>query len=237
MDLQKIKNTVKTKSNYQYETFDTGNKALLLDDTKRKDVFAAIDELGLKGQKALVDSQNGSVIPFPKMNTNEERVWQEYCPQIDLLENYQATQIPYEILTLIQLVKQQKYFEIDELNGTETKVDSTKVKGHIEVWSEAREDIDPLVVGVIETKRRYNWGWSSPDRSYYLLARWGISLRPFEEIRKISIDRWVEKRKAKLAASIRRAKLDYENVMDDANKHFDGRFVESNPIDLNDIPF
>lgn len=234
---QIVKDTVKTKSNYQYETFDVGNKAVLFDDTKKKDVFAAIDELGLRGQKALVDSQNSNIIPFPKMNVTEERVWKEYCPQIDKLEDYQATQIPYEVITLLQLVKQQKYFEIDELVGEEEKDGSKKIKGSIEIWSEAREDIDPLVVGVIETRTRYSWGWALPDKAYYLVARWGISLRPFEEVRQQSVNRWVEKRKASLAAEIRKAKLAYENVADDANKHFNGQFVENEAINLDEIPF
>lgn len=236
---QDIKDTVlKSKTNnFSYELFDIGSKAIILDDSKEKDVFATIDELGLKGQKNLIKSQGNKVIPYPKMNITEERVWKEYCPQSDSLEDYSATQIPYEILTNIQIVKQKKWFDVDKLVGTEEKEGSKKIKGHIEIWSEAREDIDPLVVGVITTSQRYSWGWSSGNEEYYLIARWGISLRPFEEIRENAISRWVENRKTKLAADIRKAKLAYENVKDDANKHFNGEFFDSEPIDLSDIPF
>ena len=236
---QDIKNTiVKSKTNnFSYELFDIGSKAIVLDESKEKNVFEAIDELGLKGQKSLVKSQDNKVIPYPKLNDTEVRVWEEYCPQVDNVEDYSATQIPYEILTNLQIIKQKKWFDINKLVGTETKVGSKKIKGYIQIWSESREDIDPIVVGVIETRERYSWGWSVGDKVYYLIARWGISLRPYEEIRKISMDRWIEKRKAKLAADIRRGKLAYENVKDDANKHFNGQFFESDPINLSDIPF
>lgn len=237
MDNQKVKSTVKSKSKYEYETFDVGNKALLFDDAKEKDVFAAIDELGLKGQKELAETQNNKVIPFPKMNITEQRVWEVYCPQKDKLEDYSATTIPYEVMTILQLVKQKGYFDIDE-QELKTAPENTKArKGYIQVWSEAREDIDPLVVGVIETATKYSWGWSHGDKTYYLIARWGISLRPFDEIRNTSINRWVTERKQKLAADIRKAKLAFENAHDDANKHFAGQFFTDEPINLDDIPF
>lgn len=236
---QEIKDKIvkSVTNNFEIEFFDFGSKAILLDDSKEEDVFKAIDELGLKGQQALIKAQDNKVIPYPKLNQTELRVWQEYCPQIDQLETYASTQIPYEILTNIQLVKQKKWFDIDKLVGTETKTDSKKIKGSIEIWSESREDIDPLVVGVISTSKRYSWGWSVPEKDYYLIARWGISLRPFEEIRENAINRWVDKRKAKLSADIRKAKLAFENVKDDANKYFNGEFFDQEPINLDDIPF
>lgn len=237
MNTQQIKSTVKSKSKYEYETFDVGNKALLFDDAKEKDVFAAIDELGLKGQKELVSTQNNKVIPFPKMNITEQRVWEVYCPQKDKLEDYSATTIPYEIMTILQLVKQKKYFDINEPEIENAPENSKALKGYIQIWSEAREDIDPLVVGVIETSTKYNWGWSHADKTYYLIARWGISLRPFDEICKTSIERWVTQREQSLAADIRKAKLAFENVLDDANKHFSGQFFDNSPINIDDIPF
>lgn len=218
---QEIKAVVRSKSNYQYETFDVGNKAILFDDKKEKDVIAAIDELGLEGQKNLIKSQAGLIIPFPKMNAQEERVWKEYCPVIDKLEAYQATTIPFEILTMIQLVKQKKYFDIET---TTTKI---KQVGHLEIWSEAREDIDPLLVGVINTKQKLtdgSWQYSGED-SYYLIARWGISLRPYDEIRDVAIERWKKSRTGKLVKKIQEAKFQMETLDADANKFFGGDFV------------
>lgn len=226
-DEQEIKETVVTKSAYEYETFDVGNKALLLGD-KEDDVFEAINELGLKGQKQLIKNQAGKVIPFPKMNTYELRVWRIYCPTSQKIEDYDGSPIPYEILNVLKLVKDKKYFDTKQGNGEK------KIEGWLEVWSEAREDIDPLVVGVINTKKKYDWGWSSGDKEYYLIARWGMSLRKFEEVAQIAIDRWKGKRSA-------RAKAVLNSLDVDATRYFhDGRTVSDyndEPINLDDIPF
>jgi hypothetical protein len=202
---QTIKENKVSKSGYEYETFDTGSKALVLDEKKEKDVFAAIDQLGLAGQKTLIERGNGNLIPFPKMTAAERRVWEEYCPEKKKLQEYSATLIPYEILTLATLVEQRGYFKDQPAEGKE------KPKlGWIEVWSESREDIDPLLVGCI--------GESDWSHDSYLLGRWGIALRPFEEIRKMAVESWKAKRKAKAEAVI--ATLD-----NDANEHFSGGWV------------
>jgi len=222
---QDVKETSVSKSAYEYETFDVGNKALILDDTKDKDVFAAIDELGLKGQKSLATSQGGKVIPFPKLSRYELRIWKLYCPTATRLEEFSDQVIPYEILTLLQLVKTKGYFGIKKSNTKEKKT------GWLEVWSEAREDVDPLIVGVINTQTKYDWGWSVGDKEYYLLARWGLSLRKFEDVANIAIARWKHARRSKAEAVL--ATLDH-----DANQFFyEGRNVPDQPINLDDIPF
>lgn len=227
MDEQKVKNPVITKSNYEYETFDIGNKAIVLGD-KEEDVMVMIDQLGLKGQKQLVKNQAGLIIPFPKMNVYEQRVWEMYCPAKAKLQDYDGSPIPYEILTLLQLVQDKRYFDTKAGNS------KRKIEGWIEVWSEAREDVDPLIVGVINTKEKYDWGWSSGDKAYYLVARWGMSLRKFEEIAEIAMNRWKNIRKAKAQAVI-------NSLETDAQNHFyQGRFVadyHEEPINLDGIPF
>lgn len=202
---QIIKDTKVSKTNYEYETFDFGSKALMLDESKEKDVFAAIDQLGLAGQKQLIERGAGSIIPFPKMTAAEERVWEEYCPDHKKLEDYSATLIPFEILTFITLVDQRGFFKNREAVG-----DEKPMLGWIEIWSESREDIDPLVVGRL--------GASQYSADKYLLGRWGISLRPFEEIRKVVMESWKAKRKAEAEAKL--STLDV-----DAIEHFNGGWV------------
>lgn len=202
---QAIKNNKISKSGYEYETFDIGSKALVLDESKEQDVFAAIDQLGLKGQKALIERGNGGLIPFPKMTAAEVRVWEEYCPDKKKLQDYSATLIPYEILTFATLIDQRGYFKDQVAEGKEKAK-----KGWLEIWSESREDIDPLLVGCI--------GENDWNHDKYLLGRWGISLRPFEEIRRMAMESWKSKRKAEAEAKL--ATLDH-----DANKHFAGEWV------------
>lgn len=228
MEEQQIKETTVSNSAYEYETFDVGSKALVLGDDKEKDVFAAIDQLGLKGQKQLIKNQAGVVIPFPKMSTYEQRVWGLYCPAQTKLEEYDSSPIPYEILTILQLVKEKKYFDTKLGNA------QRKIEGWIEVWSEAREDVDPLIVGVISTKKKYDWGWSSGDKEYYLIARWGLSLRKFEDITKIAIERWKSKRRNAAQAVL-------NSLEADADKYFyNAQFVQDfdvTSINLDDVPF
>lgn len=209
---QAIKETKVSKSNYEYETYDIGSKALILDESKEKDVFAAIDQLGLTGQKALIERGGGNLIPFPKMNATEQRIWSEYCPEKKKLQEYSATLIPFEILTLIQLVEQRGYFH-DQLAPAPVKGKEQKPKlGWLEIWSESREDIDPLLVGCI--------GESTWGADYYLLGRWGIALRKFEDIRTMAMESWKAKRKAK--AEMLLASIDH-----DTNEHFGGGWITS----------
>ena len=163
---QEIKEPVISKSQYEFESFDIGNRALLLRDAEPK-VVKAIDTLGLQGQKELMQQQDGKVIPFPKMNAMEQEVWNIYCPQHDKLEEFSASMIPHEVLSLLSVVKKKGYFDIKVEPENERK-GATKSRGWIEVWSEAREDVDPLIVGVIENSEKRNGYWFD-EKSYYLV--------------------------------------------------------------------
>lgn len=218
MSEQEIKTTVNQKSNYQYETFEVGNKAILLDDSKEKDVFAAIDELGLAGQKDLIKSQSNRVIPYVKMTKREERVWKEYCPKRIKLEEYTETQIPYEILTVLQLIKQKGWFDIKQANGTSKKT------GWLEVWSETAEDIDPLVVGIIESDKKDHDGdfGYRKETGVYMIARWGISLRPFEQIAELARRNFIRRNETALKSKIDKATEKLNNVEQAADQWLNG---------------
>lgn len=184
--MQKIKTTIKQSltNNLQFEVFDIGSKTLHTpkgqDEAKK-----LLDELGLSGQQNLVELCGDIVMPFTAMSTIEERVWKQYCPHRHKLEEYKDSIIPVEILKLLRTIKEKEYF------SKEFCFNEEKRYGRIEIWSETSDDIDPLVVGLIPTDK-YEW-----NDKIFLLARWGHSLRPFEEIKKIVTENM--EKKAKLA--------------------------------------
>jgi hypothetical protein len=59
----------------------------------------------------------------------------------------------------------------------------------------------------------------------YLLARWGASLRPYEEVREIAIKLWKESRIARAKQTIKDTQRKLEDVEEDAIKHFNGNSV------------
>jgi len=217
----KTKKPSQLENNMQFETFDFGSTGIFLSDKIKDKAIEDIDDLGLKGQKDLIKNQGGKVIPYPKMTIVENRVWEAYCPNKTKLEDYSQSIIPFEVIDLIRIIKKKGFFDINEV-GTKTKR-----TGHIEIWSEATDDIDPLLIGVICTKTKYNFGWSVGDNEYYLIARWGRSLKEFEDIKRLVAVKLKEERTAKLKASIDEHQRDLASVENDINEHLNGRFMKS----------
>lgn len=198
--MQEVKTTIKQTSEnpaVQWESYELGNRQILFDEENESQMRNMIDDFGLNGQKELIKNQKGAIIPFPKMNANEQRIWKMYCPRNTKVEDFSEQVIPYEILNILSLVKEKKYFDIKYGN------DKIKRSGWIEIWSEPSKDVDPLLVGVIQTKEKYDWGWSCGESAYYLLARWGVALRNFEDITKIAKDNYKEKISVELKRAVK----------------------------------
>lgn len=122
---------------------------------KRKELCK---ELGLKIQEQLSESTLISPDMFCKRLSDEElKVWAFFLPTVyagDQLKNYQYDTIPTEVLQDWKLVKDLGLFESFEIRTPELQLRQ-----------------DPILIGVRQGAR-------------YLIARWGESLAPFEEIRK-----------------------------------------------------
>jgi len=215
--MQEIKSSVKVADNLmQYEVFDVGSKAFNLSDEEEQNMYQAIDELGLKGQRDLIKDQANKIIPYPKMTTQEERVWKEFCPQRDKLEDFSNQVIPYEIIGVLSLIKTKKLFDINQNNG------KVKKTGWIEVWSEGTKVIDPIVVGVINTSTKYDWGWASGNEDFYLIARWGQALKKYEEIVEIAKNKWRENVGATANKKLKEAQRILSQLDEDCVDYFNG---------------
>jgi hypothetical protein len=179
----------------------TNRRTLELETFDVIDIFASdFDEQveQYKQSKAALEIvATDEIIPFIEMTTAEKNVWQVYCPTKSLLKEYRQT-MPLEVIKLAEEVQKRGYFH------------------KIEVWSEHQADIDPILVGYS------NDTYSSP---MYLLARWGASLRPYEEVREIAIKLWKESRIARAKQTIKDTQRKLEDVEEDAIKHFNGNSV------------
>lgn len=135
------------------------SKELIYDSEKIEEWKAKCEELGLTEQLALSEPGK-SPIPFESMNVVSNRVYTTLCPAKVKYKAYKKTTIPLEVLSLIALAEKESYFE------------------EIEIWCDDKTP-DPLAVGVFNAK-----AW---DREYFLIARWGDVLRPFEELKEKAI--------------------------------------------------
>jgi hypothetical protein len=116
------------------------------------DAVALIAELGLTGQSKLLVECDGAEtrIPYARMSTAEEAVYQTLFPVATPLDTFEAGLIPVRVL---QLVRQARLM-FDELV----------------VWHSRYSSADPLLIG----SRKKG---SGSER--YLIARWGDSLDSF----------------------------------------------------------
>lgn len=165
------------------------------------DVFAPtfdedVEEYKTKAAFLEIDVSKG-VIPFQEMNRSEIHTWETYCPNKQDLEKYKDA-VPLDVLRLATIVKEKGWFY------------------KIQVWSENKEEIDPIMVGVL------NKEYGSP---LYLLARWGLSLKSFEEVREMAKKIWLENRTVRLNKEIKDATRHLEDIESDCQRFFQGEYI------------
>jgi hypothetical protein len=193
MNLQNNSNEMKTV----VETFVIEETAELIFDNEQLEKWNAhVIELGLTGQTKIV-SKDKSPIPFMHLKESLLNVFRTLCPRIVSVEEYNISPIPVEILDLIALSKNEKYFKV------------------IEIWYDDKNP-DPVCIGVtgyyyepywcgganqelknekFETKEdAINAGakhttFSSGER--YLLGKWADVKHSFEELKEMATKRFI----------------------------------------------
>jgi len=136
-----------------------------LEEIQSPEAQALIEALELTGQQNLIrerDTGDGDTVatvnPYRRMTLEEERVYRAICPAVSRLERFDAGPIPLRVLQLAAHAK--TFFS------------------RLEVWhSELHVIEDPVLVGRMPNPER-SW-----EERIYLLARWGATLLPFEELR------------------------------------------------------
>ncbi len=156
-----------------------------------------IEQLNLEGQKELIKGEK--VFPYRKMTKQERVVYKAICPEVTPVNKFSDSIIPVRVLQVIAHVK-----EFDFIT--------------IEVWHQPNADIkDPILVG------RKGDTWRT-DVEYYLLARWGEELQPFE----VLFERAVKVLTAKVRAQALSAKREIEGMLTGTEEMVRGRLMEGN---------
>ena len=139
-------------------------------------------------------------VPFPKMAESDLRVWGEYCPTKETLENI-SIGVPMQVLELIKTYKADFDF--------------------FEVWYESRDQVDPILVGVnyrTDEAREKKQDYSVHK---FIMCRWGEALKPFSQIVEEVKTKWIKEKRNKLTAYLATLGMD-------ADEHFSGRWVHYN---------
>lgn len=82
----------------------------------------------------------------------------------------------------------------------------------IQVWTEFEKEQDPIIVGIKE-------------KAKYLIARWGLSLRPWEEVIKLAKEKWISKARAKLQEEIAEAQINLAKIDSLAEDWVSGKWM------------
>ena len=150
-----------TSETVQIETFEQVEVTDAMKAEPDADTLALCESLGLSGQtKMFSKSDDGEKVvrfPFREMTKAEFNVYVALCPEKKKVEEYEGSPIPRRVLELVKTVRDTSYLN------------------RCEVWSaESAEVKDPVLVGVR--------GLNSYSEKYYILARWGAELLPFEQL-------------------------------------------------------
>jgi hypothetical protein len=129
-----------------------------------EEALRLIEELGLDGQKTLLQVETPVRMPYPQATAEQEFVYRVLCPTVSKLSDYRRTPIPLRVLQIASHAMDQ--FET------------------LQVWDAASSAIkDPVLVGL---KPHPQWSW---QKEVYLLARWGEELENYGTLLKNALAR------------------------------------------------
>jgi hypothetical protein len=131
-----------------------------------EEAIGLIDELGLVGQRTLVQDEDDVVtrVPYRCATAEEVRVFRALCPIETKLVDYAEEPIPLRVLQVAAHAR------------------GLNLGDELLVWHRESSTIkDPVLVA------REGDAWSS-DRKYYLLARWGEELESWPTLVKLATE-------------------------------------------------
>jgi len=172
-----------------YEIEDATSEASAM--AKDSAALELIEKLGLTGQLSLMNKETVTRVPYRAMEKAELLVYLALCDQKTAIEKYNADAIPVRVLQCAAFAKETEMFKT------------------LQIWYPSIAKIDdPVLVGTIE-KRLY------PDDEryanltstvYYMLARWGNTLLPFEQLEAMAVKMLKTRRQAALAKAFAETK-------------------------------
>lgn len=146
-------------------------------------------KLGLSGQLELADPNTDTRFPYPRLTAVQEVVFKALFPQETTLEKFNSGIIPLRVLQVAAFCKDQPMIK------------------RLVVWHPQDVKKDPVLLG----------SDSSYGGPYFLLARWGDALQPFEKLQEMALPIIKASMKEK-AAEIRESLESFERRIDTLSK-------------------
>lgn len=197
MNLQNQSNEVMT----YVETFLSNEIVELIYDNEQLEKWNKIvEELGLKGQSQILEKEK-SPVPFLHMKQTLVKTFEELCPCKVNYKEYCIAPIPLEILDLISLSVNEKYFD------------------KIEIWYDDKTP-DPVAVGFrydTEEHRKAGYSWYMEK---YLIGKWGDVKRPFSELITLAKERFLVRKKHEYSNQIKNYTRKLEDLENEAYNEF-----------------
>jgi hypothetical protein len=206
------------------ETFLTEETVDLIYDNDQLEKWNKhVEELGLVGQTKIVHSDK-SPIPFMHLKTTYKAICEQLCPTKVDVEQYSITPIPVEILELISLSKNEKYFS------------------KMQIWFDEKSP-DPFAVGITGDwipRNISGWLWQEGKKSYeealelcegnntpyfsekefYLIGKWADVKRSWKELREMATERFIAQKGNDYQKAIVTAKRGLEDLKTEAFDKF-----------------
>lgn len=200
------------------ETFVIEETAeLIYDDDKLTQWNELVEELNLEGQTKIV-SEDKSPIPFMHLKQSLVNVFETLCPRKVLVEEYNVTPIPVEILELVALSKRENHFKKIEIWYDDKSPDPACIAS-TGYWAEISHysDSNKLLEGKqYDSKQEViNAGGKHPSfytAEKYLLGKWADVKHTFEELKKMATDRYVRQETNDLNKTIKTAQRKLDDI-------------------------
>jgi len=188
---------------YQIEVFEDILESPDAEMPDKASFIARAEELGLKGQVALVEVEHTGerLIPFHRMQSDEYNLWASFAPRHVAVEEYKGGIMPERVMNLLERARECEAFH------------------KVEVWSTEDATLDPLLVGHAG-KNTYGG-----TEAFYLICRWGKELLTMAEVMLHSRARWIRERKRACESSISSDQAKLATLESDADRHFAGAHI------------
>lgn len=184
------------------ETFVIEETAELIYDGEALETWnSLVSELGLTGQTQITHKEK-SPIPFMHLKKNLVAVFETLCPRKVDVEAYNVTPIPLEILRLVSLSKNEKYFDQIQIwyddkapdpvcIGMKNKWWSVTSSGHYGKQFDTMQEAKNAMVaeGILEKEPHKSW-----EAEHYLLGKWADVKRSFAELTKMATARFIQEK-------------------------------------------
>lgn len=201
-------------------------KELIHDENALAEWQGLIEEMGVRGQAKLSYKLDNSPIPFMSINKNLENAIEMLCGREVEYKEYDKEPIPIEVLKLLKLSENEKYFtkiviRWDDKDPDPVAIGLTGYWYEPSYYNDSNKDIENIKY---QTKNEaIEAGANHPnfmEKAKYLIARWGAESVSINDLIKLGRDKWVRKESVEQNKAIRDAQRAIEDIETNAFNTF-----------------